>query len=162
LCSLWLGFAWAPERQDAGVLTLKLREARFCRVRHCPICQWRRSLMWLARFQTALPQLLVQHPTARFLFLTLTQKNVSIGELRLTLRDMTKAWETTFHAYLWTKETGMKDIGTLKGDFASAALGINRPLLSEVMMTPTAVAESAHRNCAASPVRTLGGSGKRA
>jgi len=32
---------------------------------------------------------------------------------------------TTFHAYLWTKETGMKDIGTLTGDFASAALGIS-------------------------------------
>src|SRR5207247_6644484 len=27
LCSLWLGFAWAPERHVAGVLTLKLREA---------------------------------------------------------------------------------------------------------------------------------------
>ncbi len=36
--------------------------------------------------------------------------------------------DTTFHAYLWTKETGiMKDIGTLQGnfDFASAATGIN-------------------------------------
>src|SRR5712691_11208947 len=29
LCSLWLVFAWAPERHVAGVLTLKLREARF-------------------------------------------------------------------------------------------------------------------------------------
>src|SRR5882724_11685964 len=93
LCSLWLGFAWAPDRQDAGVLTLKLREAQFCRVRHCPICQWRRPLMWLARFQTALPHVLVQYPTARFVFLTLTQKNVSIDGLRSTLRDMSKAWE---------------------------------------------------------------------
>ncbi|WP_170869787.1 protein rep, partial [Shigella sonnei] len=25
---------------------LRLREAHFCRVRHCPVCQWRRSLMW--------------------------------------------------------------------------------------------------------------------
>jgi probable HAF family extracellular repeat protein len=33
--------------------------------------------------------------------------------------------DTTFHAYLWTRQTGMKDIGTLKGGFASAALGIN-------------------------------------
>ncbi len=33
--------------------------------------------------------------------------------------------DTTFHAYRWTKETGMRDIGTLKGGFASAALGIN-------------------------------------
>src|SRR5262249_36191391 len=51
LCSLRLGFAWSPDRQDPNAFTLKLREARFCRVRLCPICQWRRSLMWFARFQ---------------------------------------------------------------------------------------------------------------
>jgi probable HAF family extracellular repeat protein len=33
--------------------------------------------------------------------------------------------DTTFHAYLWAKETGMKDLETLLGDFASLALGIN-------------------------------------
>jgi probable HAF family extracellular repeat protein len=33
--------------------------------------------------------------------------------------------DTTFHAYLWTRETGMRDLGTLPGDFASVALGIN-------------------------------------
>jgi probable HAF family extracellular repeat protein len=33
--------------------------------------------------------------------------------------------DTTFHAYLWTKETGMQDLETLQGDFASLALGIN-------------------------------------
>jgi probable HAF family extracellular repeat protein len=33
--------------------------------------------------------------------------------------------DTTFHAYLWTKETGMKDLETLQGDFASVAIGIN-------------------------------------
>ena len=33
--------------------------------------------------------------------------------------------DTTFHAYLWTKETGMRDLDTLLGDFASLALGIN-------------------------------------
>jgi plasmid rolling circle replication initiator protein Rep len=93
LCSLWLGFAWAPERQDASVLALKLREAHFCRVRHCPICQWRRSLMWVARLHSALPKLLAQHPKARFIFLTLTQKNPPIAELRITLRGMGKAWE---------------------------------------------------------------------
>ena len=35
------------------------------------------------------------------------------------------AGDTAFHAYLWNKERGMKDIGTLSGDFASLALGIN-------------------------------------
>jgi probable HAF family extracellular repeat protein len=32
---------------------------------------------------------------------------------------------TTFHGFLWTKETRMQDLGTLPGDFASLALGIN-------------------------------------
>jgi plasmid rolling circle replication initiator protein Rep len=91
-CSLRLGFAWAPDREDPKTLTLKLRDAWFCRVRHCPICQWRRVLMWSARFQTSLPRIVGQHPTARFVFLTLTQKNVPVGELRHTLRGMNQAW----------------------------------------------------------------------
>ena len=33
--------------------------------------------------------------------------------------------DTTFHAYLWTREAGMRDLGTLPGDFASLAIGIN-------------------------------------
>ena len=33
--------------------------------------------------------------------------------------------ETTFHGFLWTNETGMRDLGTLPGDYASASLGIN-------------------------------------
>ena len=33
--------------------------------------------------------------------------------------------DTTFHGFLWTRETGMRDLGTLQGDSASLALGIN-------------------------------------
>jgi probable HAF family extracellular repeat protein len=33
--------------------------------------------------------------------------------------------DTTFHAFLWTEHTGMKDLGTLPGDVASVALNIN-------------------------------------
>uniref|UniRef100_UPI003AF00406 protein rep n=1 Tax=Microcystis aeruginosa TaxID=1126 RepID=UPI003AF00406 len=36
---------------------LKLHSARFCRVRLCPVCQWRRSMMWRARFLKALPKI---------------------------------------------------------------------------------------------------------
>jgi probable HAF family extracellular repeat protein len=32
---------------------------------------------------------------------------------------------TTFHGFLWTKETGMQDLHTLPGAYASLALGIN-------------------------------------
>jgi probable HAF family extracellular repeat protein len=33
--------------------------------------------------------------------------------------------DTNFHAFLWTAETGMRDLGTLPGDANSAANGIN-------------------------------------
>ena len=93
LCSGRLGFAWVPEEKGSGVETLKLRSARYCRVRHCPICEWRRSLMWIARFLQALDDgLLVRYPTSRFLFLTLTRKNMSPDQLRDALKDMNEAW----------------------------------------------------------------------
>ena len=31
-----------------GESGLKLKEASFCRVRYCPVCQWRKSLYWRA------------------------------------------------------------------------------------------------------------------
>src|SRR5689334_14775856 len=46
-CSELLQFGLAIADNDT--LKLKLRAARFCRVRHCPVCQWRRSLMWKAK-----------------------------------------------------------------------------------------------------------------
>ena len=33
--------------------------------------------------------------------------------------------DTTFHAFLWTKRTGMQDLGTLSGDIASVSISIN-------------------------------------
>jgi probable HAF family extracellular repeat protein len=33
--------------------------------------------------------------------------------------------DTTFHAFLWTKKTGMQDLGTLSGDVASVSISIN-------------------------------------
>jgi len=49
--------------------------------------------MWMARFLQAAPRLLVRYPDARPVFLTLTQKNVPITELRAALHRMGKAWE---------------------------------------------------------------------
>ncbi len=90
-CSPSLGFALTadPETGEAG---LKLKDAKFCRVRFCPVCQWRRSLMWQARFHQSLPDVLAVVPQGQFLFLTLTVKNCAIGDLRETLREMGKAW----------------------------------------------------------------------
>lgn len=77
---------------DTGEVSYKLLKARFCRVRYCPICQWRRSLLWHAKFYQALPDIIKAHPTDRFLFLTLTVKNCAVTDLRETLQAMNKAW----------------------------------------------------------------------
>lgn len=90
-CSGELLFAWNTNT-TTGESTLKLRGSRFCRVRNCPICQWRRSMLWRARFFQSLPQLQSEHPTSRWLFLTLTIKNCPITHLRDTLADMNRAW----------------------------------------------------------------------
>jgi plasmid rolling circle replication initiator protein Rep len=90
-CTGYLGFAWEAD-PDTGENRLKLRSAHFCRVRHCPVCQWRRSLMWQARFLKALPGIEAAHPKVRWLFLTLTVRNVPITELRSQIRSMNEAW----------------------------------------------------------------------
>lgn len=89
-CSKALGFAF--EAQDTGELKLRLQQAKFCRVRHCPVCQWRRSLMWRARFFQAIPRVMEEYPTGRWVFLTLTVKNCPLNELRDTLGVMNRAW----------------------------------------------------------------------
>jgi plasmid rolling circle replication initiator protein Rep len=90
-CSGYLGFGWETD-QETGESRLRLREAQFCRVRHCPVCQWRRSLMWQARFLKALPAIEAAYPSARWLFLTLTVRNMPISELRASVQEMNKAW----------------------------------------------------------------------
>jgi len=89
-CAEWL--TYALQAKDDGEVKLKLRDARFCRVRHCLICQWRKSLMWRARFFKALPDIQKSFPTARWIFVTLTVKNCEVSELRATLTLMNSAW----------------------------------------------------------------------
>lgn len=95
---------------DDEALKLKLRAARFCRLRHCPVCQWRRSLMWKARAYKVLPKIVEAYPSHRWLFLTLTQKNVSITELRETLKLMNRGFQRlvelkAFPAIGWLRST---------------------------------------------------------
>lgn len=89
-CAGSLVFVWAVASD--GVRALRLRAAQFCRVRHCPVCQWRRSMMWQARFYEALPAIQESFPRHRWLFLTLTVRNCPVDELRITLRAMNSAW----------------------------------------------------------------------
>ncbi|ELQ9312393.1 protein rep [Serratia marcescens] len=91
-CSGILRFGWST-LMETGETRLRLRSAVFCRCRHCPVCQWRRTLMWQARFYQALPKIVAQWPTSRWLFLTLTVRNCAIGELGAVLTGMNAAFK---------------------------------------------------------------------
>jgi plasmid rolling circle replication initiator protein Rep len=91
-CGGVLRFGWVTT-PETGETALRLREAHFCRVRHCPVCQWRRSLMWQARFYQSLPQIVQEHPKARWLFLTVTVRNCPIDALGDTLTAMNAGWK---------------------------------------------------------------------
>jgi plasmid rolling circle replication initiator protein Rep len=91
-CAQFLDFRLVPQPKN-GDYKLKLSSARFCHVRHCTVCQWRRSLMWKAKAYKILPQLLIDYPKARWLFVTLTVKNCAITDLRETLTWMNKGFK---------------------------------------------------------------------
>lgn len=106
-CSQLLDFRMV---MDDEAVKLKLSNARFCRVRNCPVCQWRRSLMWKAKAFKILPQIVEKYPKHRWLFMTLTIKNCPIIELRKTLHWMNKSWQRfiqrkAFSAIGWLRST---------------------------------------------------------
>jgi plasmid rolling circle replication initiator protein Rep len=89
-CSNLLEFGLVSTESDGQ--QFKLKAAKFCRVRHCSVCQWRRSLKWRARFFQAMPEITNKYPTHRWIFLTLTVKNCDLVDLRSTTTEMTKAF----------------------------------------------------------------------
>jgi plasmid rolling circle replication initiator protein Rep len=91
-CSGLLLFGSTPA-DEFGVQKIKLRSASFCRVRHCPVCFWRRSLTWKARFGKVLPTIEKDYPKIRWLHLTLAIRNCGISDLRETIQLMNAAWK---------------------------------------------------------------------
>lgn len=91
LCSQLLEFKIVPDK-NKGQQKLKLASAKFCRVRHCPICQWRRSLQWKARAYENLPKVVSDYPDGRWVFLTLTMKNCPLTDLRDNLAHLNQSF----------------------------------------------------------------------
>ncbi|MFY0080253.1 protein rep, partial [Acinetobacter baumannii] len=70
-----------------------LKEVWFCRVRHCPVCQWRRSLRMRALMYKNIESVMNSYPSHRWIFLTLTVKNPHVTDLRSTLKEMNAGWQ---------------------------------------------------------------------
>ena len=119
LCAQILDFKLVPDL-DLGQLQLKLSAARFCRVPQCPVCQSRRSLMWKARALRTLPLVVRDYPNHRWLFLTLTQKNCSVDELRETVLEMNKSFARLTKLKRWAVEGWIKSLEVTRGKDGSA------------------------------------------
>lgn len=70
---------------------LKLYQAWFCKVRLCPMCNWRRSLK-IAYQNKRIVETINQREKVNWLFLTLTVKNTDAESLSETISAMFKAW----------------------------------------------------------------------
>jgi plasmid rolling circle replication initiator protein Rep len=117
-CAQVLEFARDPPTD--GPPKLKLRRTWFCRVRHCPVCQWRRALMWQARVYLTLPQLIKDYPHIRFLFLTLTIRNCRIENLRVTLKLLAQGWKRLTDLPTWPARGWVRSVEITRGKDGSA------------------------------------------
>lgn len=101
---------------DSGESKLKLQSARFCRVRHCPICSWRKSLAWKSKAYGILPLIQEEYPKHRWLFLTLTVKNCPVTELREVIGSMNKAWTRLSQLKVFPAVGWIKSLEVTKGN----------------------------------------------
>src|SRR5690625_2035967 len=58
----------------------KLFKVWFCKSRLCPMCNWRRAMKHSIQAEKVVSEVIRQKPTVRWLFLTLTVKNVYDGK----------------------------------------------------------------------------------
>ena len=66
----------------------RLKGANFCRLRTCPICNWRKSLKMFGQTNKIANKILEQNSSTRFLFVTFTVKNCSAEKLEETINLM--------------------------------------------------------------------------
>lgn len=70
----------------------KLKSANFCRVRVCPMCNWRRSMKLFSQV-SAITDAILAAKKARFIFVTLTVRNVQGHELTDMINKMNQAFK---------------------------------------------------------------------
>ena len=119
-CAQLLDFRLTPDQKE-GAYRLKLSSARFCHVRTCQVCSWRRSLMYKARAYKALPKFVEDHPKTRYIFMTLTCKNCEIWDLRKTISHLNKSFARLTKLKLWPGIAYLKTVEVTRGRDRSSA-----------------------------------------
>lgn len=105
-CGQYLEFAVGED----GIKRLK--QAFFCKSKLCPLCNWRRSKKLRYQVMEIVQACITKEPKGRWLFLTLTCRNVATKEeLDETMREMTKALNRLFKY----KKVAKNVLGFLRG-----------------------------------------------
>ena len=137
-CAQYVEFARAADGQ------LRLHNSSFCRVRLCPMCQWRRSLKLGAQVRQVVEYANAEHMTQtgapwRWLMVTFTIKNVegvelgaAIDQIHKGLNNMakSKAWRAAVKGWLRATEV------THNTDTHSAAYDTYHPHLHLLLCVP--------------------------
>lgn len=76
--------------------TLRLYQAFFCKNKLCPMCNWRRAMKYSYQTSRIVDVAMQREPKGRFLFLTLTVKNIPGDELKNTLTKMSEGFNRLF------------------------------------------------------------------
>lgn len=97
MCGSSLKFNVCPEGHE-----MRLSWANFCRVRMCPMCSWRRSLLVAHQIKLVAHEA-VQRKKMRWLFLTLTIKNCSGDELQETINHLMDSYQRFTQRKLFKK-----------------------------------------------------------
>ncbi|MBS4751171.1 protein rep [Carnobacteriaceae bacterium zg-ZUI78] len=81
----------------------QLYQTWFCKNKLCPICNWRRSMKYSYQAMQIVTEAMRKEPKGRFLFLTLTVKNICAEDLNHQLSELTKSFKRLFERKKVTK-----------------------------------------------------------
>lgn len=87
-CATWITY----KISSYADVDKRVKGANYCNLRLCPLCSSRKAKKAASRLSNALRLCEKAHPGCQFIFLTLTIKNVSMGELSKAITQLTSAW----------------------------------------------------------------------
>lgn len=116
---LTLGVPALSADYDGPKPKARVISASFCRKRLCPQCDWRRSLNIAAQVSQILAALSVDKPTTRFIFLTLTIRNVPGEQFSQSIDILQKGFRKLLKRY-------KKRLACVLGGFRSLEVTINQ------------------------------------
>jgi len=117
---------------------LKLYQAWFCKVRLCPMCNWRRSLK-IAYHNKRIVETVNERENVRWLFLTLTVKNVDAENLSDTISGMFKGFNklTKYKAFKTSVKGYFRALEVTKNrDPESSSFGTYHPHFHVLLCVP--------------------------